>query len=250
MTCEECREQMLLLEKEDELSEAVRQHLASCTPCQNSARESETLRGHLRRLAASERAPEALRRAVEALAAGEKLQRRRPKLRLGKVAAIAFFLALGGGALWWYRSERSPSPERLAQVFITDHLEFLPGREQLVSASAPEIARWFQGRVDFPVRVPELPAAAPQDARVCLIASRKAALIHYRRKPDDVLVSLFVAEAPPALRRTQDSGLVTMAYQGCNAVLWCRRGLVYSLVAELDEASLRRLTESARQQEP
>jgi len=235
---------------EKEISEAARQHLAGCPSCQEHVCEEEKLRTHLRGMAETEHVPQALHEHLRKMVLGEKLASERPRLQWWAAAAAIALAALGGYTLKWYYSERAPSPDRLAQVFITDHLHYLPGREQIASESPQDMQRWFQGRVEFPVRVPTVPAAALEDARVCMVAGRKAALVHYRHKPDDTLISLFVAEAPRNLREASGSGPLSVSYQGCNAALWSSRGLVYSLVAALDDASLKHLMESVRQQQP
>jgi anti-sigma factor RsiW len=142
------------------------------------------------------------------------------------------------------------SPERLAQDFINDHLHYLPGREQIVSGSAQQVESWFQGRVDFPVRVPDVPDAALQDARVCDISGRKAALLHYRHNPGDALISVFVAEEPKSFDRQMKGGTLVASNQGLNSTLWCHRGLVYDVVAPLDDATLQQIAESVRRQQP
>ncbi len=118
-----------------------------------------------------------------------------------------------------------------------------------MSESAPEVEKWFQERVDFAVRVPRVPAAELRDARVCNILGRKAALLHFRRKPDSTLISLFVAEEPKAFERQKKSVNLSTSFRGLNSTLWCHRGLVYSLVAALDDASLKQIAESVREQE-
>ncbi len=250
MTCNECRQQLILTEGEPEAPEAARQHLARCAACQKYLRENEGLRAQIRKLAESEHAPPALREQVHAMVRGQPAGRARRRPLGVRAAAAGVFLVLAGYGLKWYHSERSLSPNRLVQEFIADHLHYLPGREEIVSESARDVEKWFQGRVDFPVRIPEVPTAALEDARVCTIAGRKAALVHYRRKPDDTLISLFVAAAPQTLERQKNSVALSTSYQGFNATLWCQRGLVYSLVAALDDASLKQIAESVRQQEP
>jgi anti-sigma factor RsiW len=104
--------------------------------------------------------------------------------------------------------------------------------------------------VDFPVRVPKLPGTGLEDARVCQIAGRKAVLLHYRHKPDDSLISLFVTAEPQNFERAGRSMQISSSYQGLNSTLWCHRGLVYSLVAAVDDTSLEQIANSVRQQEP
>ncbi len=250
MTCTECQQQLLVVDGEKEIPEPARQHLATCAACQEYVGEDERLRALIRRVAEIERAPQSLHEEVVKMVVKEGGRSRRPGKQWLRAAAVIGFVALGGYGLKWYLAERTPSPDRLAQVFIADHLHYLPGREQIVSESVHDVERWFQGQLDFPVRVPTVPAATLQDARVCTVAGRKAVLVHYRHKPDDTLISFFIAEAPRTLERAKSSGPLSVSYQGCNGTLWSSRGLVYSLVAALDDASLKQLAESVRQQQP
>jgi anti-sigma factor RsiW len=133
---------------------------------------------------------------------------------------------------------------------IRDHLRYMPGREQIVSASAQEVERWLQGQVDFPVRVPELPEAALEEGRICSVAGRRAALLHYRRRPEGVLISFFVTQAPQKLGEQETVSLVKTAHLGCNAALWYRHGLAYSVVAALNDSTLEQIADSVRQQQP
>jgi anti-sigma factor RsiW len=112
------------------------------------------------------------------------------------------------------------------------------------------VAGWFQGRVEFPVQVPEVPGASLQDARICDISGRKAALLHYRRNRDDVLISVFVAAEPKAFEREKKPVILATSTQGFNSTLWCHRGLVYDVVAALDDSSLQRIAESVQKQQP
>ena len=249
MTCQECRQQLVLAEDGGPVSVPAREHLEQCVACQEFVRDGEQLRAQMRVLAESERAPEELHEQVQTMLDGRAtIQHWRRRLWAGVAAAI-ILLAMTGYGLKWYHAERSLTPNRLAREFIVDHLNYLPGREEIVSDSARDVQQWFQGRVDFPVRVPQLPTAALEDARVCNIAGRKAALLHYRRKPDDTLVSLFVTAEPESFERSRKSMEASISYQGLNSTLWCHQGLVYSLVASLDEASLKQIAESVRQQE-
>ncbi len=251
MTCNECREQLALAEAPQEVPETVRQHLAGCSACQEFIRETDWLRQQVHQLALEERAPKALREQIQALVRGGRAATQKShSLWMAAGAAAILLLALAGYGLRRYTSERALSPDRLAHEFIADHLRYLPGSEQFVSGSARDVEKWFQGRVDFPVRVPRVPGAALEDARLCTIAGRKAALLHYRRGPEDTLVSLFVTPASQNSASRNEAGTLLVSSQGLNATLWSERGLVYSLVAALDDASLKQITETVRQQHP
>jgi len=247
MTCDECRQQLVLAEESGAVSAPAREHLDRCSACQEFVRDGERLRTQMRMLAESEHAPRELREQVETLLSGGMPVKDRRRLWAG-VAAATVLLALTGYGLKRYYTVRSVTPSRLAREFILDHLNYLPGREEIVSNSARDVEQWFQGKVDFPVRVPQLPTAALKDARVCDIVGRKAALLHYRRAPNDTLVSLFVTAEPEDFERSRKSMETSLSYQGLNSTLWCHRGLVYSVVAALDDTSLQQIAQSVRQQ--
>jgi anti-sigma factor RsiW len=246
MTCNEWRQQFVLAEDNGSVPVPAREHLEQCTACQEFVQDGEKLRAQLRVLAQTEHAPQGLHEQVQALLGGRRPVKGRRRLWAG-VAAAAVLLAITGYGLKRYYTERVLTPNGLARAFILDHLNYLPGREEIVSDSARDVEQWFQGKVDFPVRVPQVPTATLKDARVCDIAGRKAALLHYRR-PDDTLVSLFVTAEPEDFERARKSMETSISYQGLNSTLWCHRGLVYSLVAALDDSSLRQIEQSVRQQ--
>jgi hypothetical protein len=253
MTCEECREQLVLSEPAGPVPGSAEEHLKQCLACQEFVHDSERLREEIHLLAETEQAPRELRERVQALFEAHVPRGRvggRPIQVWAGVAAAIALLALTGYSLKLYYTQRSLTPDHLAREFISDHLNYLPGKEEIVSNSPRDVEQWFQGRVDFPVRVPELPEAALSDARVCQIAGRKAALLHYRRKPDEALISLFVTVEPQSFEQAGKSMEVSTSYQGLNSTLWCHRGLVFSLVAAVDETSLDQLTQSVRRQSP
>ncbi len=250
MTCDECRQQLVLTQDEGPVSALAQEHLDRCQACQEFAQDGGRLRKEVRLLAETEQAPRELREQVQDMFYERtSIKEKRPRLWAGVAAGIVL-LALTGYGLKWYYAQRSLTPDRLAREFISDHLNYLPGKEEIVSNSSRDVEQWFQGRVDFPVRVPQLPSAGLEDARVCQIAGRKAALLHYRHKSDDTLISLFVTVEPQSFERAGKSMQISSSYQGLRSTLWCHRGLVFSLVAAVDDASLNQMANAVRQQAP
>ncbi len=248
MTCDECRQQLVLAEDEGPVPGPAREHLERCAACQQFAQDGGRLRKEMGMLAETEHAPRELREQVRALFDERtSVRARRPRL-WARVAAAVALVALAAYGLKWFYTGRALTPERLAREFISDHLNYLPGKEQIVSSSSRDVEQWFQGRVDFPVRVPQLPGSDLEDARLCQIAGRKAALLHYRHNPDETLVSLFVTVEPKNFEQAGKSMSISSSEQGLNTKLWCHRGLVFSLVAAIDDASLEQMAESVRQQ--
>ena len=250
MTCQEYQKQLILSDGEERVASEIREHIAGCPDCQRFLHDSEQLRNYLRGVAAGERAPRALRSRAEWMFRCTGRKRWAFSRRWAGIAASVVLLVLAGYGWWRYSEGPSRVARNLSSEFISDYVQYLPGREEIISTSPPEIEKWFRGRVDFPVHVPAVPEADLKDARVCDIAGHKAALLHYRRQTDDALVSLFIAEEPKALERRGQSIAFSASIRGVNSRLWCRRGLAYAVVGPLDEASLERIAETVRQQEP
>ncbi len=129
MTCQECRQQLIMSEDEGPVPAPAQEHLRQCLACQEFAQDGEHLRKEVRQLAEIEQAPRELREQVRAIIDGNtSVKARRVRLWAG-VAAVIVLVVLTGYGLKWYYAERSPTPDRLAREFISDHLNYLPGKE-------------------------------------------------------------------------------------------------------------------------
>jgi Predicted transmembrane transcriptional regulator (anti-sigma factor) len=250
MNCQEYRKQRLLEHENGALSQDARLHLAECGLCQVFQEEDERLRAELKKLANSEHAPAALRQRISEIIDSPNASKKRDLPRWMAAAAAVLLLAGATAGILWDRSTRTPSPEHLAQAFVTDHLEFLPGREQITAHSSRQAEEWLQSRIDFPVHVPQVPGTVLESARICDISGRKAALLQYRHADSDTLVSLFVTTEPRAYEREKMPVNVEISGNGLRSKLWCHRGLVYDVVAQVDELSLKQMADAVRTQAP
>lgn len=254
MNCQDCRTQRLLDQEEGrKLSPEAQRHVAECVPCQRLAEEEERLRVELRKLASSEHAPAQLRQTIAEITEKQGLRKQHGVYRVRRwmLTAAAATVVLGAtGGLFWNYHERVPSPDRLAQAFVADHLEYLPGRESITPDSPKQAQEWLQARIDFAVPVPKVPGTVLESARICDIKGRKAALLQYRHTDSNTLVSLFVTAEPKSYEREKMPVNVETSGHGVRSTLWCHRGLVYDVVAALDETSLRQISEAVREQAP
>ncbi len=248
MNCQEYRKQRLLDHEDGTLSDEARLHLVECGQCQMFQKEEERLRAELKKLANSEQAPVALRRRISGMVERPNASKRRDLRRWMAAAAAVVLLAGATAGILWDRY--TPSPERLAQAFVADYLQYLPGREQIAADSPQQAEEWLQGRVDFPVHVPTVPGAALKTARICDISGRKAALLQYHHNDSNTSISIFVAAEPRAYEREKMQVNVETSGHGVRSVLWCHRGLVYDVVATLNDSSMQQIAEAIRQQTP
>ncbi len=250
MNCQEYRKQRLLDHEEGTVSQEARLHLVECGQCQALQKEEERLRAELQKLANSEHAPVALRQRISNIVERPTAGKRYDLRRWMTAAAAVVLLAGTTAGILWERYTRTPSPERLAQAFVADYLEYLPGREQIAADSPQQAEEWLRGRVDFPVHVPTVPGAALKSARICDISGRKAALLQYHHNDSNTSISVFVAAEPRAYEREKMPVNVETSGHGVHSVLWCHRGLVYDIVATVNDSSMQQITESIRQQTP
>jgi len=249
MKCQQYRRQRLLDQEEGTLSYEAGLHVAECDRCRRLNQEEERLRTELHKLANSERAPSGLRRQIAATVQKPNAWRWHGIQRWMATAAAVVVVAGATAGVMWNRYSRTPLPERLAQAFVADHLQYLPGREQIFADSPQQAEEWLQSRIDFPVHVPTVPGAALKSARICDIAGRKAALLQYRHNPSNTLISVFVTAEPKAYEGQRMPISAETSGQGVRSTLWCHRGLVYDVVAALDASSLQQIVEAIRKSE-
>ncbi len=250
MNCQEYRKRRLLDDEQGTLSHEARVHIEGCGLCQALQRDEERLRTELHKLAHSEEAPVALREKISRMVERPNAGKRHDLRRWMTAAAAVVLLAGATAGIVWDRYTRTPSPERLAQAFVADYLQYLPGREQIAADSPKQAEEWLLGRVDFPVHVPTVPGAALKTARICDISGRKAALLQYHHNDSNTSISVFVAAEPRAYEREKMEVTVETSGHGVRSVLWCHRGLVYDVVATLNDSSMQQIAEAIRQQTP
>jgi anti-sigma factor RsiW len=160
----------------------------------------------------------------------------------GLVAVASFGYVIAG-----------PSEEENAALMLVDavdkHARALPLEIQPTSAGSNDVESWFQGKVDFRVRAPRFnspQAARLVGARLANVRDRQAAYLVYGGDDPARRTTLLVFPGELALpdgrRTTVGNREVVMANErGYNVALWQNRGIVYSLVSDLDERDMLQL---------
>ena len=224
--------------------EEVEAHLASCEPCREAVEAARRFRSFLKEKAAPSRASDLLRARIRQDVARERSaeQAKRFGAYLGVAAGLAV-VASGG----WVLAGAGPAarPEALVADAVDKHARALPVE---VTPAAGDVDAWFQGKVDFHVQVPRFRSAnAPRlvGARLANVSDRQAAYVVYGKGDADgargrrMTVLVYPGEDVelPSGRRAQVNGrdVVLANQKGYNVALWSRRGVVYSLVSDLDE---------------
>jgi mycothiol system anti-sigma-R factor len=228
------------LDGELELEERVEieAHLASCPECARRVEEERALKNVVR-LGGQTRAPGHLR---DVIAQGlHETHRRERALRWLKIsAAAAVVISVSGGVV--YQRHAAVRQRYLADAAIR-HGKKLP--DEVTPPTPDAIEAWFDGKLDYRVKVPALTNAKVTGARLSNVRDMPAAYISYEAQPvpgEARRVGLFVmdddkgelsAEAWPDVEVTQSHGY--------NVATWRQGEMVYELVSDLEPGEIRQL---------
>ncbi len=231
-------------------------HLLTCCACRERVVEQRALRLALRRAAEAHNpvpTPELRARILQGI---EQVQAEQipPLWRRPAFAAAAMVILLAGGTLTYVAFDRKTEREQRAVLYAKDsiahHRRALPLE---VRGEKPHIQSWFQGKVDFAPRVPNLRKVNLIGARLSNLSDRQAAYLVYDAKGDR-RVSLFVFDAPDLEvqggKKVADREVMLTNQQGYNVILWKDHEIAYSLVSDLDEQDILELVTSEGQQQP
>lgn len=252
-------------------------HLEGCDACRSLVQREADFLQNVRRTYTPEPAPQALRtRIVAVLEAQDAValaspqpappprapaRRLLPRLEwvVGPLVASAALAALV--ALAWPAPAAPPippapavAPQPLIEEAVTWHRRNLP-----IEVTGPEnarVKRWFDGKVDFPVRLPDFDRQAQGEvnllgARLGNVKERQAAYVVYEVNGSKLSVIAFDGRdmVPPA---QQDRGqpIVFQNAGGYNVALVEDNGITYSITSELPRADMERLVQRAFQPTP
>lgn len=244
MNCGQARE-ILSLNFPSPAEENVAQaqaHLRGCRGCQNYLGEDALLRERLRKLPPEKpRAQFKEKLFTEISRLRWEQSRQGQKRKFGRFFSVAAIVVLMGSGWFWLSRESAP-PSQLVDYLIEDHQQNLPGRFMTAFSSASEIESWFEGKVDFPLRVPVLEEAEILGARLCRVEGQRAVLVFYRCRSH--LLSWF---AFPQNRKhgPKDSPAV-LTVQGYHLIMWDENGLTHAVVSDMDSGELIRMLSQER----
>jgi anti-sigma factor RsiW len=255
--CGEARKIIYLTSGEEpltsELIEAKR-HIEHCAKCSEFFREEESLKNLIREKAPREKAPPSLRENILAEIGkrhGQGSSNRFYDIFLSNRIAriipplfIGVFLILALSSIFYFVSSNQEA-KSLVSLLAEDHITNIPEAAQILSSEPVNIEGWFRGKIDFVVKIPELPGAKLLGGRLCRINNNRIALLFYEkdRKP----ISLFVMDDSLAdlssIGKAEINGkkLRYQSEKGCNLIFWQEKGIVYALVSDIQREELMRL---------
>lgn len=244
-------------ELEPTLTAEIERHLESCRGCRQDATLHRELKREVRDAVRAERAPDALRtRLVEALAkapapqparvSGARMLPLRYALPLAAAAAAVLYVgtrsSTGGGA-----TEAGLAP--VLDAVVRGHARAFPA--EVKSVEGEEVASWFRGKVEFPVRPIRFGSTRARliGARLSNVRERQAATLYYEVAGRRVTVFVFEPQdvSFDGTARTQIAGREVLygSARGYNVAIVRRNGVAYAISGDLDQRAMLRLAAAA-----
>jgi len=212
---------------------AFEAHMKECPACAAEYQRQQAIRAALRRSELRDRAPDALRRRIAALAdvpAEPWWHRLLAGWRWGGAGAavlataLALLLVLPGGG------------EDLTRQLVDSHVRSLLAEHltDVVSSDRHTVKPWFAGKLDAAPPVIDL---APQGfplagGRLDYLDRRVVAALVYRRR--EHVINLFVWPQPGAA----DAAVTEETEEGYRLLHWTRSGLQFWAVSDVDLSDL------------
>lgn len=228
--------------------EAAQLHLAGCEPCRAFVREMREFAGAVERHAPRPAAPAEARERLFAAIARARTMLPGPALRRRSVArgitAVLAAAALSGVGWAVVRGVRAPVEDPSLVAVAQDHARGLQ-HDAIVSGDAGAVARWLDDRVPFAVRVPDLPGAVLEGARLCLVQGERGAVVRFRLEGRPVSYYVMPARGPA---RRDEAALEEEVEAGYTVVAWRLGGLRHALVGNLPRDRLAALARDCHEQ--
>ncbi|HBR21142.1 MAG TPA: hypothetical protein DD713_01015 [Nitrospiraceae bacterium] len=221
-----------------DLLEAKR-HVNECRECKEFLEQEKAFASLLRQTGIKDKAPAELRQRI-LMATPARNTRSKLMYKLLSIAAILILFS-GGYILKMHSDTKS-----LIGKIVEDHISFLSYSGIQVRSSNPDdVKRWFDGRVDFGVNIPEL-AARLKGGRLCLLDKKRLALVFYEHRGSQISLFMTGELNPERLlsgKEVEVKGrkVRIVEQKGYNLLLWQDRGLTYALVSDLSLDELKKI---------
>lgn len=222
-----------------DLLEAKR-HVSECRECKEFFEGERAFSSMVRNAVKKETVPPELKNKILSV---ETHRKRYLKgiYKVFTVAAAIVVLVTAG----YFVSMHKKSPSILDKI-VSDHVKFLPAPQMHVKSSNPnEIREWFRGNVNFPVLPPSI-SATLKGGRLCILDKKHFALLFYEHSGSPVSVFITDGNVPDDLKTKkeviiQDKKAYVLHRSGYTILLWEDRGLMYSLVTEMDVKEIKKI---------
>jgi mycothiol system anti-sigma-R factor len=227
------------------------QHLLSCPQCVAELEAQENLRSAIQRSGLRERAPERIRRNLQAAMGSSSITSEpvkaaapmrvkasiRPTWWLTLAAAAVFVIVLGSRFLPNLTQGRG---DEMTAAIVDAHLRSLqPGHlEDVISTDQHTVKPWFDGRIDFapPVRDFVSDGFPLQGGRLDVVRGKTVAVLVYGRRKH--IINVFIWPT-----NEQDQAPLQGSQLGYNWIDWRKSGMELVAISDVSAPDLTALQE-------
>lgn len=230
-------------ELDSQINSSVKEHLLVCPLCSLELEQEKRIDSLLKCSILKEQAPYELKEAILSRIEEAKNRTMLPfSIHLTKPVLLATLAVLFMAVLVTPILININKPFPIFIESVSSHIKFLQGSLpiEIVSSNPQEINQWFQGKLDFHVKVPDYSAKDVQLAggRLCSIKDKPVAYIMYKKEGYNF--SLFMFDAA-GLRLPKGEKLVKAGKdyylkteKGYHSLFWVDKGIGCVLVSDLD----------------
>jgi len=241
MNCSEARKVTYLAEYPEAVSPEVieaKRHLKGCPECKRFFEQERAFSRLLRQNIVREPVPSELRKELLRHVSKRKTF---PKMVYKILSIAAVLMLLTAGYIYKLHSDI----KSFVMDIINDHINFLPYSGIQISSQDPlTLQKWFTGKVEFSVVLPELKAEI-KGARLCFLRGKRLGLVFYEHKGSPI--SLFITSGLNPERLWSKEVIIhgkrmkIVEKNGFSLLLWQEKGITYALVSGLDAEELKKI---------
>lgn len=232
-------------------------HISGCAECRAQVEMRFRFKEQLKQVMGEERAPEALRsRIVAQLEQAECAARRERFLQhpAMRVAIVAAPLAASVILVLAFLPELTVTPAASEQLPVVESTVDWHRGDLPIEVTGPqnaEVARWFRGKVDFPVRLPAFQSSKVRliGGRIAHVKDRRAAYAVYDIDGARLSVMMFHSDnfkvPGDRIRKIDGQDVAVLNSKGYEVAVLQDNGITYTMTSDLPEHEMLELVSSS-----
>jgi mycothiol system anti-sigma-R factor len=235
-------------------------HVDSCEGCRRELEQQAQLKEAIQTSVGDAEAPVELKeRIVEGMGEIDVEERMtadsQGSTRPYAAMAAALPLAAGVAVILWFMPSLTVAPVESGQPPVVEqtvdwHRQDLP--VEVPGPNSDEVANWFRGKVDFPVRLPNFSEAEGIDlsgGRIAHVQNRRAAYLAYDVNGARMSVMMFHADGiqvpTSRIRQVGEREIALFNNHGFEVAMLQDGGVTYTMTSDLSEKELVEVVDSS-----
>lgn len=228
----------------------IEAHLRSCAACRAQAEMRFQFKERFRQVLGGQKAPQSLHlRITEQIQSAEREDRRARRRRspLVRAAVIGAPLAASVLMIFVFMPKLTVMPVASEQLPVVENTVDWHRGDLPVEVTGPEtknVARWFRGKVDFPVRLPTFHSERVRliGGRIAHMKDHRAAYALYDVDGSRLSVMMFHSDdftvSSDKIRRINGRDIAVLNSHGYEVAVLQNNGITYTMTSDLPEQEL------------